>query len=423
MVSFCSPSAGLMGDTMRAPRTCLYCLFLTFPGASLLQADPVLSPTEAARYLYGIGVERNPQKAFSALQEAAKKGNARAHMLLNKCYQFGFDAVQCDEKLALDHLKLAATAGDAVAQYCLADAMQDGRGVPKEPRQAELLLARSIPVVLDLAAKGDMEAQLACGMAAWYGSGMSRDLEKAAGWFQKAADQGHPTARIKLTALADLHHNPKLDKKQVFELIKLAAEQGHVAAQTEIGWYYRSGSGVEKDDKLAVLWYRKAAMQGFPPAQVNLGFSYYQGEGEKLDQAVSFRWFRRAAAGGDEKGQLMLGYQLLHGEGVKQDEREAVKWLMLAAEKGNADAIYLVGYCKFEGRGVAKNEVGGALDFKKAAEMGHKNAQYNLGLCYLKGMGLLPDITEGKNWLQKAATQGHQKAQEVLDRLATMPPE
>lgn len=67
------------------------------------------------------------------------------------------------------------------------------------------------------------------------GDGVEKDMQQAAMWYRKAAEQGD----------ADAQHN--------------------------IAVMYRNGDGVEKDIQQAVMWCRKAAEQGVAPAQYNLG--------------------------------------------------------------------------------------------------------------------------------------------------------
>jgi TPR repeat protein len=58
------------------------------------------------------------------------------------------------------------------------------------------------------------------------GKGVTRDLEQAVSWYQKAA------------------------------------EQGNAVAQNNLGLMYLNGSGVKKDSSQAVYWLKKSAVQG-----------------------------------------------------------------------------------------------------------------------------------------------------------------
>ena len=79
---------------------------------------------------------------------------------------------------------------------------------------------------LPLAELGDAEAQFNLGVMYDEGAGRTRDLGKAAEWYQKAA------------------------------------EQGFIDAQTNLGMMYMSGHGVPADRDVARQWLQQAAEQG-----------------------------------------------------------------------------------------------------------------------------------------------------------------
>jgi len=111
------------------------------------------------------------------------------------------------------------------------------------------------------AAKGDADAAFLVG--ALYAKGMAPDAARAAGWYRRAADQGHPKAMYNL-AMAHL-----------------------------------SGHGVVKNAEEAVFWFTKAAEAGYRDAAVNLGVLYDRGNGVARDSGEALKWYRRAAELGD----------------------------------------------------------------------------------------------------------------------------
>ena len=86
------------------------------------------------------------------------------------------------------------------------------------------------------------------------GTGIPKDLARAADWFRKAA------------------------------------EQGHAYAQSSLGSLYAQGQGVPQDYSQAAAWYRKAADQGNVNAQYNLALLYGTGQGVPEDEAQSEVW-------------------------------------------------------------------------------------------------------------------------------------
>ena len=126
---------------------------------------------------------------------------------------------------------------------------------------------------------GDVEAQNALGTLFYTGDAISRDetgkikdhdLEAAAGWFFRAAEQGHAGAQFNLGLLFAEGQGVPQDSAKAAELFTKSAEQGNVDAQNNIGVMYLIGEGVEKDTEKAIAWFEKAAAQGNEDAQENL---------------------------------------------------------------------------------------------------------------------------------------------------------
>jgi len=109
--------------------------------------------------------------------------------------------------------------------------------------------ATSFQAIVEMAERGDAEAQDKLGLMYLNGKGVTQNDIEAAKWFRKAA------------------------------------EQGHADAQNELGVMYDNGIGVTQNDIEAAKWFRKAAEQGQAGAYGNLGWILItQG---KFDEAQS----------------------------------------------------------------------------------------------------------------------------------------
>lgn len=126
---------------------------------------------------------------------------------------------------------------------------------------------------------GDAEAQNALGTLFYTGEAISKDaegnimdndLESAAGWFYRAAEQGHAGAQFNLGLLYAEGHGVPQDSAKAVEWFAKAAEQGNVDAQNNLGVMYLVGEGVLKDVNKAIEWFEKAAAQGNEEAKGNL---------------------------------------------------------------------------------------------------------------------------------------------------------
>jgi TPR repeat protein len=119
------------------------------------------------------------------------------------------------------------------------------------------------------AEQGDAEAQFALGLK-FTMAGSERDLEQAAQWYQKAADQNHSLAQYNLSVM------------------------------------FAAGQGVPQNESTAMIWTRKAAEGGDAGAQFQLGSKYHRSS---------------------------IASQPKHSESV-ENRVEAYKWLHLAVNQG-----------------------------------------------------------------------------------------
>ncbi len=174
----------------------------------------------------------------------------------------------------------------------------DGGGADGNPLREEVgsLALRTAAV------GGDPAAQFEVAVRLTEGRGVTPNLEQAAKWYERAANQGLAPAQYRLASL------------------------------------YEKGRGVEKDVGLAQAWYQKAARQGNVKAMHNLAVLYAEGAaGEpKFDQAA--QWFKKAASHGVRDSQYNLGILYARGLSVERDLEESYKWFALAAKQGDRDA-------------------------------------------------------------------------------------
>lgn len=129
------------------------------------------------------------------------------------------------------------------------------------------------------ATAGNAEAQNSLGTLFYSGHAISRDasgkildydLESAAAWFYRAAEQGHAAAQFNLGLMYVEGQSVPKDSAKAVELFTKSAEQGNVDAQNNLGVMYFVGEGVSRDVDKAKQWFEKAAAQGNAEAKGNL---------------------------------------------------------------------------------------------------------------------------------------------------------
>lgn len=218
----------------------------------------------------------------------------------------------------------------------------DSKATPSAKDDFKAALARkdydaAFALAGPLAAGGDRDTQF--GLAWLYdkGLGINRDLEQAAAWYRKAAEQGHPFAQLNLGAMYEYGSGVSQSYEQAFNWYRKAAEQGDAEAQNNVGVFYAIGQGTRRDDIAATLWYEKAAKQGFAKAQKNLGDMWATGRGVKRDDREALRMYYQAAEQNHPTAEFNIGYWYENGMGgVQRDYEAAAQWYRKAAQDGSA---------------------------------------------------------------------------------------
>jgi TPR repeat protein len=118
-----------------------------------------------------------------------------------------------------------------------------------------------------LAEGGDPAAQFNIAMMYVRGEGVERDLQQAANWFRKSAEQGRVDAQARLGALYAHGQGVQQDFGEAARWLNKAAEGGDSPSQYDLAVLYANGTGVEQDYSAAYYWFTMAAVGGFSPAQ------------------------------------------------------------------------------------------------------------------------------------------------------------
>lgn len=152
------------------------------------------------------------------------------------------------------------------------------------------------------AASGNPAAEFLVGVKYTEGDGVTADMEKAAVWYQKAAEKGLAPAQYRLASL------------------------------------YEKGRGVAKDLPKAKAWYSKAAESGNAKAMHNLAVLFAEGGGGAPDYGAAAKWFESAANFGVKDSLFNLGILYAGGIGVDKDLVASYKWFAIAADQGDPEA-------------------------------------------------------------------------------------
>lgn len=257
---------------------------------------------------------------------------------------------------------------------------------------------------------GDNEARFMLGIMYINGEGVVRDEETGATLLKKAATKGNKEAIYVVQKLSDTARYyaqncwKKGNYKDAIRCATLSAELGNISVQYTLGQIYATGNHVTKDLERAAYWYRRVAENA----------SSGEGKADLLEGLISAN---RPQTWQDIKGtaQYNLGVMYLNGMGIAQDTTEGLSWLKKAAGNGNRDALLGLARIYLKGLyGVTPDKTEAFAWVIKLANRGDAQGQYNAGIMYYRGIGTPQDKNAAVNWFLKAANQGYVDAMVVL---------
>ena len=153
-------------------------------------------------------------------------------------------------------LRAAAIAGNAAAQFEVANRFAEGHGIPQSDAEAVR-------------------------------------------WLELAAKQGLAPAQFRLGAFYEKGIAVKRDLAVARDLYAAAAAKGNGKAMHNLAVLYAEGINGPADYRTAAQWFRKAADRGITDSQYNLAILYARGIGVEQNYAESYKWFALAAGKGD----------------------------------------------------------------------------------------------------------------------------
>mmetsp|Transcript_7202 Transcript_7202/g.6476 ORF Transcript_7202/g.6476 Transcript_7202/m.6476 type:complete len:442 (-) Transcript_7202:327-1652(-) len=251
------------------------------------------------------------------------------------------------------------------------------------------------------------------------GYGVTKDINKAIAYFQKAMRAGQTEAIYRLAILLEkgLYKEFK-DRTQnirrAVELYEKASNEGHSDASTDLAYILENGLfGVKKDFKKAWEKLLRAKERRNPRALNNLGIMYYKkvipdNRGNHEERA--FECFREAANQGYIKAYTSLGICYETGRGAPKNLEKALEYYKLSSEAGDPDGLYHLAYFKME---EAAREDNDTAKYEEAVELFREvkfkdpkngDAYYYLGFFYESGFGVERDMETAFGYYSKAAS-------------------
>ncbi len=174
----------------------------------------------------GDGVHKDMRLAVQHTKIAADAGNAVAANNMGELYVRGIGVLQNYEKAA-EYFRIAADKGSGKGMDNLAALYVDGTGVPVNYPEALKLLQSAVD-------KGVPSAAFKMGMMYFQGLGVPKSVSESLKWFSNAADGGDPDGQNAMCDAYGLGRGVKQDFAQATYWCALAAQQGHKTAAENV---------------------------------------------------------------------------------------------------------------------------------------------------------------------------------------------
>lgn len=161
--------------------------------------------------------------------------------------------------------------------------------------------SRALKLYLIAATRGDAEAQFIVGGMLYKGMGTDPDQRQAFKWLQRAEQQGKTSPES--LGLLGLMYLQGIGVPQNYveaeKRLSKAAEQGDIPAKKYLAFMYYQGLGGSRNFAKALALYTEAGLQGDNAAQNNVGLMYVNGLGTEVNRVRGYAWYSLAASQGN----------------------------------------------------------------------------------------------------------------------------
>jgi len=277
----------------------------------------------------------------AALEKQAAAGNAEAQYQLAESLFWGKGGPQ-DLEQAVDWARLSSKQGNAKGQFRLAIQLLLAQGAKASVENDQLglkTLVQSVPGLKKLSAQGDADAQHKLALLYLHGLVKGKDdriymlgLKEAAELLEKSANQGNVEAQYWMTFVYKKGLLGKPSEEKALEWIRKAAENGSAIAGYELWVMYRRSENLRSKLDEAKPLLIAAAKAGLGTAQFQYAIALFEGTFGPPEKKGGIEWVKKAAAQGEGPAQLLLGFSFIDGRILERDLKEAYYWLSLARD-------------------------------------------------------------------------------------------
>lgn len=324
-------------------------------------------------YGRGEGVDKDLEKAFESMQNAADLNLPEALYAVACCYSNG-EGVPEDDLASFEYYKKAAKAEYPPAYIELGKCYYSGQGGEKNPDEAFKYIQKG-------AKHRFPEALLMLGVCYYNGEGVTQNSKKAFGYFQEAAEFNVPEAFYNLAICYHFGEGIAKDSATAFNHLESAAKLNFSYAFFALSHCYYFGEGIDKNPKKAFDLCQEAAVLGVPDAIYSLAICYQKGDCVEKDLFVALKHFEKAYQKGIEKALINIGEIYIEQKKFGKAKEKFNEALKSASPEIVSYGKYGLGLLYLEGLGAER-------DFEKAVELFEESGKGGYSFAYSK-LGLI----------------------------------
>ncbi|XP_077396539.1 protein sel-1 homolog 3 isoform X2 [Festucalex cinctus] len=290
-------------------------------------------------YRLGMGVAKEPNKAWMLALLAAQKDHRLALLQLGHLHHQGHHGVHADEDVAyayyanLAKQTIVDRQNPSPAQVYVEDIYLHNEEILSLQTNKDHHIFQWLKFQ---AYQGAPDAEQALArMLFWGQQGVSPNIEAALRHYERGALRlEDPVSMYDFAVVLLQGHGVEKDIPKAIKLLKKSMDKGFVPAISALAWYYER---LESDYEKAVeLWEQADALQS-PDAALNLGIVYLLGlyPQKPADQYTAYKYFVKAAERGHIRGAAEVADVWSTGLAGRVGRRpsDAVLWAKWAAEQ------------------------------------------------------------------------------------------
>lgn len=134
----------------------------------------------------------------------------------------------------------------------------------------------------------------------------SENFKEAFEIYLNLAEKGDTEAQYAVGLMYEKGLGTSLDSKLAFKYMKMSSDGGNCQATNHVGYFYSIGFGCKKNHYEAAQYFKLAAEGGSSDAMCNYGIALLYGQGVKKSISAAYSQFKQSASLNNERGKNRL---------------------------------------------------------------------------------------------------------------------